>query len=68
MTTCVKDAIKFRAVLQKHGIRPQWTVTQGNHAWQVWRKHPRNFAPPVFRQDDFTGNPIGRSISLPDPQ
>lgn len=46
----LKDAERFRAVLQKHGIHPQWSVTQGDHEWPVWRKYLRDFAPLAFRQ------------------
>jgi len=44
----LKDAEKFHALLRKHGIHSQWTVTEGSHEWPVWRNYLREFAPLVF--------------------
>ena len=43
------DAKKFRADLQRHGIEPSWTITEGTHEWTVWRQYLRDFAPLLFR-------------------
>ncbi|MEI6178834.1 MAG: alpha/beta hydrolase-fold protein, partial [Verrucomicrobiota bacterium] len=47
----LKDAEKFHGILLKHGIHPQWTITEGEHEWTVWRKYLRDFAPLLFHQD-----------------
>lgn len=44
----LKDAEKFHALLAKHGIRSQWTVTAGSHEWPVWREYLHDFAPLAF--------------------
>jgi len=49
----LKDAEKFRAVLRKHSYRLQWSVTEGNHEWTVWRQYLRDFAPLIFRQNEL---------------
>ena len=49
------DAEKFRAVLQKHGVHLQWTLTEGDHQWTVWRAYLRDFAPLIFRPADHHG-------------
>jgi len=46
----LKDAEKFHALLRKHDIRVQWTVTEGSHEWPVWRKYLRDFAPLAFQR------------------
>ena len=51
----LKDAEHFRAVLQKHGIHLQWTLTDGSHEWTVWRKYLSDFVPLVFREGGLTG-------------
>lgn len=48
----LKDTEKFHALLEKHGIRQQWTVTAGSHEWPVWRGYLRDFAPLIFRAKD----------------
>ncbi|MEO5915057.1 MAG: alpha/beta hydrolase-fold protein [Luteolibacter sp.] len=48
----LKDAEKFHALLEKHGIRSQWTLTEGTHEWSVWRSYLRDFAPLLFRAKD----------------
>lgn len=45
----LKDVLRFRNLLQKHGIRLQWTETPGSHEWPVWRSALRDFAPLIFR-------------------
>ena len=47
----LKDAEKFHALLKKHGLRSQWTITAGGHEWPVWRQYLCDFAPLVFRKD-----------------
>ena len=47
----LKDAEKFHGILLKHGIHPQWTITEGEHEWTVWRKYLRDFAPLLFHRD-----------------
>ena len=53
----LKDAEKFHAILEKHGMHPQWTVTQGEHEWPVWRGYLRDFAPLLFRPDKVESPP-----------
>ncbi|MEI8039140.1 MAG: alpha/beta hydrolase-fold protein [Verrucomicrobiota bacterium] len=47
----LKDAEKFHTLLNKHGIRSQWTVTAGCHEWPVWREYLHDFAPVIFRKE-----------------
>ena len=47
----LKDAEKFHALLTKHGLRTQWTLTAGSHEWPVWRQYLCDFAPLVFRPE-----------------
>ena len=47
----LKDAEAFHALLNKHGIHSQWTLTKGEHEWTVWRGYLRDFAPLLFHQD-----------------
>jgi enterochelin esterase-like enzyme len=54
----LKDAEAFHSLLNKHGIRSQWTVTKGEHEWTVWRGYPRDFAPLLFRQDNGENPPV----------
>jgi enterochelin esterase-like enzyme len=60
----LKDAEKFHSLLQKHGMNPQWNVTQGSHEWTVWRGYLRDFAPLVFRKE---GESSGSAPKTPDP-
>ena len=57
----LKDAEKFRAVLRKHGYHLQWSVTEGNHEWTVWRRYLRDFAPLVFRKEELS-TPSGGGV------
>jgi enterochelin esterase-like enzyme len=46
----LQDAERFHALLEKHGIRVQWSLTEGSHEWSVWRQDLRDFAPLLFHQ------------------
>ena len=38
----------FEAVLEKHGIKRQFTVTGGDHSWPVWRSYLEELLPVLF--------------------
>ncbi len=40
---------KFEAVLEKHGIKRQFRITQGDHDWDVWRSYLGELLPLLFR-------------------
>ena len=52
----LKDALRFRALLQKHGIHLTWIETPGSHEWPVWRNSLRDFAPLIFRGPENAGS------------
>jgi enterochelin esterase family protein len=39
----------FEASLTEHGIRHEWQVTDGGHAWPVWRRYLTAFVPLLFQ-------------------
>jgi enterochelin esterase-like enzyme len=39
----------FEASLTEHGIRHEWQVTDGGHAWPVWRRALTAFVPLLFQ-------------------
>ena len=45
----LKKAEDSHKLLLDHGIRVQWTLTNGTHEWPVWREYLRDFAPLLFR-------------------
>jgi len=57
----LKDAEKFRSVLRKHGYHLQWSVTEGNHEWTVWRRYLRDFASLIFRKEELSA-PTGGGL------
>lgn len=44
----LKKAENSHKLLLDHGIRVQWTLTDGTHEWPVWREYLRDFAPLLF--------------------
>ena len=38
----------FEAALQKHGIKRQFAVTEGDHSWPVWRTYLEELLPVLF--------------------
>lgn len=40
---------KFEAALEKHGIKRQFSVTEGDHSWPVWRGYLGDLLPVLFR-------------------
>lgn len=51
----LKDAEKFRSLLEQHGMQLQWHITEGSHEWPVWRGYLRDFAPLVFHKENPPG-------------
>ncbi|OYV00036.1 MAG: hypothetical protein CFE26_24610 [Verrucomicrobiales bacterium VVV1] len=43
------DEQKFEAILEKHGIKRQFRVTEGNHDWDTWRGYLGELLPVLFR-------------------
>lgn len=43
------DYQKFDAVMQQHGIKRQFRLTEGSHTWPLWRGYFVEFAPLLFR-------------------
>jgi enterochelin esterase family protein len=39
----------FEASLTEHGIRHEWQITDGGHAWPVWRRYLTAFVPLLFQ-------------------
>jgi enterochelin esterase-like enzyme len=39
----------FEAALEKHGIHRQFTVTEGDHTWPVWRGYLADLLPILFQ-------------------
>jgi len=39
----------FIAKLKEQGIRHEWQLTEGGHAWPVWRHYLAEFAPRLFQ-------------------
>ena len=37
------------AALEENGIAHEWLLTEGSHAWPVWRGYLADFAPQLFR-------------------
>lgn len=40
---------KFQAVMSKHNVKLNYTITEGDHSWQVWRGYLADFATLLFR-------------------
>ena len=40
---------KFEAVLEKHGIKRTFRITEGDHSWPVWRGYLEDLLPVLFR-------------------
>jgi enterochelin esterase-like enzyme len=40
----------FTALLDKQGVRYEWHLTDGGHAWPVWRGYLADFAPLLFKK------------------
>jgi len=40
---------KLIAALEEKGIEHEWHLTEGSHAWPVWRGYLADFAPKLFR-------------------
>ena len=39
---------KFLSVLDAHGIKYEWHLTDGDHSWPVWRNYLADFTPKIF--------------------
>lgn len=61
----LKEAENFRALLQQHGVRMQWSLTDGAHEWNVWRNYLHDFAPLLFTDDGGTKRRVqsGQAVS-----
>ncbi|MEY2409230.1 MAG: hypothetical protein QOF48_1900 [Verrucomicrobiota bacterium] len=40
---------EFTALLREKGIRHEYSATDGDHSWPVWRRYLTEFAPRLFR-------------------
>jgi enterochelin esterase family protein len=40
---------EFIALLKQEGVRHEYTVTEGDHSWPVWRRYLVDFVPRLFR-------------------
>jgi enterochelin esterase family protein len=45
----LKGAQEFHGALDAKGVKHQFTVTEGNHSWPVWRKYLAELLPRLFR-------------------
>ena len=41
---------EFVAALKEKGVRHEWQLTEGGHAWPVWRGYLAEFAPLIFTE------------------
>ena len=46
----LKKNEEFEAVLDKHSIKHHYQLTEGSHAWPVWRNYLAEFAPLLFQE------------------
>jgi enterochelin esterase family protein len=46
----LKENQKFIAALEEAGIAHQWHLTEGSHAWPIWRGYLADFAPLLFKK------------------
>ena len=40
---------EFDAAMEKHHVKREFRVTEGTHAWPVWREYLSDFVPLLFR-------------------
>ena len=46
----LKENQKFIALLEEADIEHQWRLTEGSHAWPIWRGYLAEFVPLLFQK------------------